>query len=198
MAVYESVHENLLQGVSQQVARSRLPGQLELQENMVSDPVTGLRRRPGSVLRYVEELPEADTTSIQAWRTDIAGISCDCILDVNSGTLIIREGGESHTLQSDYLMALDVRMIRLTSVVESLFLWKISKIQKLVVSTQVIEGTDKNGWAFIKASALREEFKITVSISEGIWSGSYTTPDGTETSHVEQNMLEYIALNIVT
>lgn len=198
MGVFESVHENLLQGVSQQVPRSRLPGQLELQENMVSDPVTGLRRRPGSVLRFVERLPEADTTSIQAWRTDIAGVSCDCILDVNTGTLLIREGGETTTLQSDYLKAVDSRMIRHTSVGESLYLCNISKIPEGVVSTTGIKDPTRYGWAYIKASALSKEFKVTIRHDEGTWSGSFTTPDGTKPEHVAQTSLEYIAEKIVS
>src|SRR5690625_3338398 len=88
-------------------------------------------------------------------------------------------------------------MIRQTSVGESLFLCNISKIPTGVVSTQGVLDPDKNGWAYIKASALRKEFKITVSHSGGSWSGSYTTPDGTETSHVEQTTLENIAQQIV-
>src|SRR5690625_4522977 len=127
MAVFESIHDNLLQGVSQQVPRSRLPGQLTLQENMISDPVTGLRRRPGSVLRFAENLPDADTTSIKAWRTDIAGVSCDCIIDTNSGTLIIRESGTVSVLQDDYLKAPDIRYIRQANVGESLFICNIGE-----------------------------------------------------------------------
>lgn len=37
---------SLLQGVSQQIPRERQPGQLGALKNMLSDPVTGLRRRP--------------------------------------------------------------------------------------------------------------------------------------------------------
>src|SRR5690625_7789070 len=88
--------------------------------------------------------------------------------------------------------------IRQTSYRESLFLCNISKIPKGVVSTQGFKDPDKNGWAYIKASAQRKEIKITVSHSGGTWSGSYTTPDGTETSHVEQTTLEYIAQRIVS
>lgn len=41
---------SLLQGVSQQPARDRLPGQGSVQENMSSDPITGLTRRPSTDL----------------------------------------------------------------------------------------------------------------------------------------------------
>lgn len=43
---YEGTMPSLLQGVSQQIPRERQPGQLGALKNMLSDPVTGLRRRP--------------------------------------------------------------------------------------------------------------------------------------------------------
>jgi hypothetical protein len=42
----EGTIQSLLQGVSQQVPRERQPGQLGAQLNMLSDPVSGIRRRP--------------------------------------------------------------------------------------------------------------------------------------------------------
>lgn len=47
MAVIEMQYSSLLNGVSQQTPRERTNGQLTEQNNMMSDPVTGLRRRPG-------------------------------------------------------------------------------------------------------------------------------------------------------
>lgn len=47
MAIVELTYPSLLNGVSQQTPRERLNGQLTQQINMLSDPVTGLRRRPG-------------------------------------------------------------------------------------------------------------------------------------------------------
>lgn|SRR5690625_3954603 len=197
MAVFEGIHDNLLQGVSQQVPRSRLPGQLTLQENMVSDPVTGLRRRPGSVLRFTELLPEATTDSIKAWRTDIAGVSTDCVIDSNTGTLLIRESGVTHTLQSDYLKAADIRMLRHASVGESLYIGNISKTPIGTVDNTVKKDPAKTGWAYIRASALSKQFAITVKHSGGTYTGTYTTPDGTSPSHVGQTTLEYIAQKVV-
>jgi hypothetical protein len=45
-STYEGTMPSLLQGVSQQIPRERQPGQLGALKNMLSDPVTGLRRRP--------------------------------------------------------------------------------------------------------------------------------------------------------
>lgn len=46
MPLLEGTIPSLLQGVSQQIPRERQPGQLGDQLNMLSDPVTGIRRRP--------------------------------------------------------------------------------------------------------------------------------------------------------
>lgn len=199
MAVFESIHDNLLQGVSQQVPRSRLPGQLTMQENMISDPVTGLRRRPGSVVRYILDAPEATPDSIKAWRTDIGGVSCDCVLDVNSGTLNVVEGADGSrvsALQSDYLKADDIRMIRHASVGDSLYLANISKTPTGVVSNNNKQNPALTGFAYIKASALSKGFSVTVAHSGGTWTGTYTTPDGTDTGHLAQTTVEYIATQI--
>lgn len=44
--IKEGSYAPMLQGVSQQVAPERLPGQVQTQLNMLSDPQTGIRRRP--------------------------------------------------------------------------------------------------------------------------------------------------------
>ncbi len=51
MAKTTGSFESLIRGVSQQVAHQRFPGQHWAQDNMISDPVVGLVRRAGSVMR---------------------------------------------------------------------------------------------------------------------------------------------------
>ena len=92
MATFEGSHGNILQGVSQQIPRSRLEGQVSEQINMVSDPVTGIRRRQGCVVKELIESPTAQPTSIKAWRTDISGVPVELILESNSGKVRIKEG----------------------------------------------------------------------------------------------------------
>jgi hypothetical protein len=55
--------KTLLQGVSQQPQRDRLPGQATAQENMNSDPVTGLGRRPPTDLVSLI----VSTPSVRGW-----------------------------------------------------------------------------------------------------------------------------------
>ena len=51
MAAYASAYKAFLQGVSQQLPSERLAGQATAQHNMLSDPVTGVRRRLGVKFR---------------------------------------------------------------------------------------------------------------------------------------------------
>ena len=65
--VVDGVIPSLLQGVSQQIPRERLPGQVGAQLNMVSDLVTGIRRRPG--IQHIKTLTLPDnvnTDSVQS------------------------------------------------------------------------------------------------------------------------------------
>lgn len=51
MAKTTGSYDSLIRGVSQQVAHQRFPGQHWAQDNMISDPVVGLVRRAGSVMK---------------------------------------------------------------------------------------------------------------------------------------------------
>ena len=71
MAVYESGYPSLIQGASQQVPDKRLDGQVSNQLNMVSDALTGLRRRKGfELLRFLENSDNA-----RFWWFSISGAS---------------------------------------------------------------------------------------------------------------------------
>jgi hypothetical protein len=75
---------SLIQGVSQQPARERLPGQCELQENMSSNPVQGLIRR--SPTEYIGDLL-ADGSMITAWNSFTASDGNKYLAGVGNGVL---------------------------------------------------------------------------------------------------------------
>lgn len=194
MASFESSYQNLLQGVSQQVPRARLPGQLTEQTNMLSDPVTGLRRRPGVEFKYSQTVTQADSDSIFAMYSDIAGARCHVMVNTKTGQVHIREDDYSldQTLQSNYLIASDARAIRAASVGDSLFLANVEKIPASVVSAS---GTDpaRQGYFYVKASAFSKTYSISFTYGGHSTNLSYTTPDGTDPSHAALATTEYIA-----
>ena len=199
MSIFEGSHLNLLQGVSQQVPRSRLPGQLTSQVNMLSDIVTGLRRRPGTAVH--KHLPNPSGTQgrhLKAFRADVSGVSCEVILNSHTGVLTLynAQGSVIHEYPArDYLKTDDSNNLRVTSVGESLFIANVTRIPTGVVNN-VGKAPTKHGYFFIRTGAISKTYSIRVSVPgspDGVYAYSYTTPNGTDPSHPAQFEVGYIA-----
>mgnify|MGYP001581351820 FL=1 len=118
MSYIESAHKNLLMGVSQQAPQDRVPGQLTTQINMLSDPVTGLRRRPGT--EFINVLAHMDLTGAprpKVYHTDINNRSVVFLVFVHTGDLLVLDDQTGELLQSyaaqPYLMAPSAAAIRM-------------------------------------------------------------------------------------
>jgi len=74
--------KTLLQGVSQQPTRDRLPGQCTEQVNMSSDPVKGLTRRPGSDL--VGIVGSNDIANVRGWGTILTPDGKKCLVSIRN------------------------------------------------------------------------------------------------------------------
>lgn len=203
MSSFESSYLNLLQGVSQQVPRARLPGQLTEQTNMLSDPVTGLRRRPGIQALYAQysNAPgySADTDSIFAQFTDIAGSQCHIMVNTKMGEVYIRDVNYTleKTFQTDYLKATSARAIRAASVGDSLFLANVEVVPQSVTVTSGY-APERRAYFYIKASAFSKGYSVTLKYGVHTETFSYSTPDGTDPSHAAQATTEYIADQLAT
>ena len=102
MAVYESGYPSLIQGASQQVPDKRLDGQVSNQLNMVSDALTGLRRRKGfELLRFLENSDDA-----RFWWFSISGASYMIAHDYSTGSIRVYsdKGILVGSIQNDYLI----------------------------------------------------------------------------------------------
>lgn len=194
MASFDGAYDSLTQGVSQQVPTSRLGGQVTEQINMVSDVVTGVRRRVGAKLRFTMKSNQADDRLI-AWKTDVGGIPCECYLNTVTGELIMLEEGnvtEMVRFQSDYLRATSPYSIRHTGVGDSLFIANIEQVPfGKVDDGGVLYRT--GGFVDVQGSALNQKFEVTVDDGENFYTGYFTTPDGKEASHAQ-----YVAPAFIT
>ena len=92
MSTFESSYKSLLQGVSQQIPRERLPGQLTAQLNMLADPVTNLRRRPGAQFLKHRAWLDVDAEHILGWFTDVAGERLHVLLNTVTGEVLLMDG----------------------------------------------------------------------------------------------------------
>lgn len=180
MSSFESAVPSLLQGVSQQLPKLRLPGQVAAQENMLSDVVTNVRRRPGSMFRYTVDLGAPCTVdNVEGWDTDIAGARVHVLVNCTSGRLVVLSQGFNvlANLQSDYLKAPTCKYIRVTTIGDDFFLLNTS-VQPVVVAAPYRLPPARRGFLYIKAGAYSKQYSATFSTNLGSLTVSYTTPTG--------------------
>ncbi|QHJ75315.1 tail tubular B [Sphaerotilus phage vB_SnaP-R1] len=195
MSTYEASYKSLLQGVSQQLPEERLPGQLTSQVNMVSDPVTNLRRRPGVLFRKSWAWASADYEHSLGWFTDIAGSRVHILLNTNTGNIrILNENfvEEASLNAGAYLINADPTHIRATSVGNEFFLCNVDKSPVVQYGT-----TDPNpansGFFYIVSGAFSKGYNVNIVHGDGALTATYTTPSGTGSGDAALATPEYIA-----
>lgn len=195
MSAFESSYKSLLQGVSQQIPSERLDGQVGAQENMLSDPVTNVRRRPGAAYAFHRTSTGATSTNIKGWFTDIAGQRVHVLLNCTSGEVVILSENYTELAVLDgsaYLTTTNQKMIQATTVGDEFFI--LNRDVKPVLGA-VAAGADpsKAGFFYIVSGAFSRKYEITIATSVGSISASYTTPDGTGAGHAALTTPDYIA-----
>lgn len=195
ISTYEAAYKSLLQGVSQQLPEERLPGQLTSQVNMVSDPVTNLRRRPGVLFRKSWAWASADYEHSLGWFTDIAGSRVHILLNTNTGNIrILNENfvEEASLNAGAYLINTDPTHIRATSVGNEFFLCNVDKSPVVQYGT-----TDPNpansGFFYIVSGAFSKGYNVNIVHGDGALTATYTTPSGTGSGDAARATPEYIA-----
>lgn len=195
MSTFESRYESLLQGVSQQIPDERLPGQVETQINMVSDPVTNVRRRPGTQYTIGWEWEGATADNLIGWFVDIAGYRVHILL--NAATSMIRVYDEQFVLLAelnagDYLISDDITRIRAASVGSEFFLANTSAIP-VIDYTPTNTDPNNSGFFYIVSGAFSKEYNVSIINPDGDTTATYTTPNGTGGTDAYQSTPEYIA-----
>ena len=195
MAAYESGDASPLQGVSQQIVRARQPGQVTAQENMLSDPVTGLRRRPG--VEHVFDLAMTGSTAdkVLAWFVDIGGVNLHVLLNTSDGQIKLLSEAYAvlETLAGGaYLTTSNRKSIRAAVVGDELFLLNTEKIPAVVAPGATLAPTSR-GFFFVVSGAYNKKFEVTVTSASGTISASYTTPTGAGAGDAALSTAAYIA-----
>ncbi len=200
MSTYEAAYKSLLQGVSQQLPEERLPGQLTAQVNMVSDPVTNLRRRPGVVFRKSWAWASADYEHSLGWFTDIAGSRVNILLNTNTGNIRIldEQFNEEASLNGGaYLINADPTRIRASSVGNEFFLCNVDK-QPVVQYGTAGPNPANSGFFYVVSGAFSKGYSVVIVHGAGSITASYTTPSGTGSGDAALATPEYIAEQLYT
>lgn len=193
MSTFESSYKSLLQGVSQQIPRERLPGQLTAQLNMLADPVTNLRRRPGAQFLKHRAWADVDAGHILGWFTDVAGERLHVILNTIAGEILLMDGNLNELAMLNagaYLQTTNPSSIRAATVGNECFLCNTEKLPALVHGGTT---TSDGGFFYIVAGAFSKGYDISVTLSGGTYSASYTTPSGAAGGDAALATPEYIA-----
>lgn len=196
MSVYEGVYKSLLQGVSQQTPQEREDGQLGEQINMLSDPVTGLRRRGGT--KFTQAIPYRSANSyIQL--VELGGEHRAVIIDTATGQVsvvhdISNPDSPRTDLQSNYFKTTKGKAsIRSTVIRDKMYVVNTEKVPT-VLETGQNAGKDprKYGYFSIRASQFGQQFTVRLAL------GSYVKSITMSASTTEANQAtpEYVANTI--
>lgn len=196
--VIDGSFKTLLGGVSQQIPRERLPGQLSVQENMLTDPVTGIRRRPGLQLRNT--IPEFKPTAnnLTSSFVEIGDKGYNIYINSTTGEVVVTN--TSHVVvdrkQSDYLKAPDASYIKETT--SSGYGWILNTDK--VTAKGPVDPKKLNpihdGYFYVRTGAFMKLYSVRIAIGGLSWQFDYTTPQGTDPSQVAQSTPEGVATNI--
>lgn len=212
MSAYEDSYKSQLQGVSEQVARERQPGQLTLQENMLSDAVTNLRRRPGAALAWTIKDVGAQDGRVLVWDTDINNMRVQVILNTVDGVLRVRDSAGTVSTLPAYAEFVTTHPERIQTAVvgDEMFLVNTDtkplfgkSYKELAEAGQAtIANPERTGWFEVKAGAFSKTYTVVVA-RVGTVGGvaqskefSYTTPNGATAGDAAKAIPEYIAEQI--
>lgn len=199
--IIELAYPSLLFGVSQQTPRERQNGQLTEQLNMLSDPVTGLRRRPGLITQKYLETPTNGVSWNTVWSTfmEVGELSVNLVVFTQSGQWIALDKGMNTVLSSgqhNYLKTNNATHIRATN--NTGLGWILNTEQKpnpVQGQSNVID--KRRGFITIRSGAFLKDYSFKLDINQnGAFSSStitYTTPSGSASGDAAKSTPEGIA-----
>ena len=194
MSAFEGSQKNMLQGVSQQLQRERLEGQVSAQVNMLSDLVTGVRRRPGSELKKVLAYGNAQAGRILSWDGDIAGRRIKTVLNGVDGVLRLYSDDWSTViaeLYSPYFVFTDRTMIQHTVTDDRMYVLNRGNVPTISARSSDNANSSKGFW-FIKAGTFATRYSVTVSDAGASFTAEYTTPESNVAGAATVSTPEYI------
>ncbi len=217
MAAYEDSYKSLLQGVSQQVARERLDGQVTSQVNMLSDAVTGPRRRPGAIMTWAVTVGSSNQPDAYVCEdTVVGGKKCQVLVDSKKGVIrVLDEGGNlvytsaeiaylQTTADPNSVALATGSSIQFANLNGELFLLNTTKVPAAGAPTAVVQTAKAFAW--VAAGAFNTKYSIYVDLLEEVGfppeyvvvrhTFSYTTPDGSGAGDAAVSTPEYIAADL--
>lgn len=195
----EGAYKSLLQGVSQQVPRLRLDGQVSTQENMLADPVTSLRRRPGTPLTTSHNFGTVTSTNLYTQFVERGTDGRTLVINTSTGSWWVLDKDAAAILKSgqdDYFIASDgAASIQSTAVGGETFVVNIQQAPVAVASTTKRDPST-TGWYFTKVGAFDKDYTLTVTRAGSSQTFTYHTPASTDDDAVALTQPVYITTQL--
>lgn len=202
-AALDGALKSIIQGVSQQVPRERLDGQVSLQTNMLSDVVRGMRRRPGMRVRTLSgvDFPGGwATNQLFACSVDVGDEAVHVLVNTATGTLLVMSEAFS-TLYSaghSYLAGVDASVIQVATLRGALYICNTSKQPTKVVDNTGRQNPELTGFFYVPAGQFSKVYNVTVTVAGVTYTGTYTAPTGSAPGDAALTTPEYIATQLTT
>ncbi|CAD5239047.1 tail tubular protein B [Klebsiella phage vB_KpP-Screen] len=194
----EGTIQSLLQGVSQQIPRERQPGQLGAQLNMLSDPVSGLRRRPSAEIVWESSI---DNPGVDELFTEYVERGTDgrhLLINTNNGNwwLLSKNGKTIVNSGNDqyFVTTVGQTSIQTASIAGLTYILNTEMAPNTAVDNTGRIDPSTTGFFYVKSAAFQKRWNVTVTSGGADYSGDYTAPAAGSTSgNAEEVSGAYVA-----
>lgn len=177
MPLLEGTIPSLLQGVSQQIPRERQPGQLGAQLNMLSDPVTSIRRRPPAYNVITTDLDYSGDDKLFTAYIERGNDGRHLLIDTVTGRWMLlgkNTGVVVSQGQNDYLKAtVGATSIQTASVGGLTYILNTEQTPVTQVDNTGKTNPRNAGFLRILAGAFDKQWSITVNANGTVYTASF-------------------------
>lgn len=198
MSMLEGTMPSLLQGVSQQIPRERQPGQLGAQLNMLSDPVTSIRRRPPAYNVITTDLDYSGPDKLFTAYIERGNDGRHLLIDTVSGRWMLlgkNSGAIVSQGQNDYLKAsIGATSIQTASVGGLTYILNTEKQPVIARSNAGKRDPSTTGFFVVTNGAFNKLWDVTVTWTGGgtysNWQVGVDTADTAAPSAVARGLVD--------
>lgn len=185
----EGTIQSLLQGVSQQIPRERQPGQLGAQLNMLSDPVSGIRRRPPAGIVWESSIDNPDLDSLYTEYVERGTDGRHLLINTSNGNwwLLSKNGKSIVNSGNDpyFVTTVGQTSIQTASIAGLTYILNTEMAPNTTVDNTGRIDPSTTGFFYIKTVAFQKRWEVTVSWTGGSVSGYYNAPDASHSESAE-------------
>ena len=194
----EGTIQSLLQGVSQQIPRERQPGQLGAQLNMLSDPVSGLRRRPPAEIVWESSIDNPGLDSLFTEYVERGTDGRHLLINTSNGNwwLLSKNGKTIVNSGNDpyFVATVGQTSIQTASIAGLTYILNTEMGPSTTVDNTGRVDPSTTGFFYVKSAAFQKRWNVTVTSGGIDYAGDYTAPAAGSTSgNAEEVSGAYVA-----